>query len=137
MYKTLNPLKSLIAGISLLAANAAFAEDTSRGPTVLPECDVPLASVMVGKLQCKAANCNTGNAPSGNGGGLAMLMQLASSANNGQPNVSGITEGIKDVLVTALSETGCFDVQNREQMDEIAKELALAGKQFKPNQLII
>ena len=43
-------------------------------------------------------------------------------------NVTGIADGIKDVLTTALTETGCFSVQDRDQMDEIAEELARAGK---------
>lgn len=38
------------------------------------------------------------------------------------------------MLVTALAETNCFDIQDREQMDEIARELELAGKKVQARQ---
>jgi curli biogenesis system outer membrane secretion channel CsgG len=89
---------------------------------------------MVGKMQCKAANCNNGNNGGAGASGLAALLQMANAANGGLSNVSGIADGIKDVLVTALSESGCFEVQDREQLDEIAKELELAGKKVQTQQ---
>lgn len=119
---------TLIAIAALCATATAFAQGEQA--IKLPRCETPLASVMVTKLQCKAANC-AGSGDSGSGaGGLAALLQAVNSANGGLTNVSGIADGIKDVLVTALSETGCFDVQDREAMDEIQKELALAGKKI-------
>lgn len=123
-------LKSLAVSAALaLSTNIAFATE----PAQLPRCEQPIASVMVGKLQCKAANCNNAGAGSG-ATGLAALMQMANSANGGMTNVSGIADGIKDVLVTALTESGCFEVQDREAMDEIAKELEMAGKKVQAQQ---
>ncbi|MCO5977798.1 CsgG/HfaB family protein [Ideonella oryzae] len=113
-----------------IAAPLAWAADAPPPPT-LAHCDAPVASVMVGKMQCKAANGNNGGAGAC---GLAALLQMADAANGGLSNVSGIADGIKDVLVTALSESGCFEVQDREQLDEIAKELELAGKKVQTQQ---
>jgi curli biogenesis system outer membrane secretion channel CsgG len=123
-------LHSLLMVTAVLLVTSSFAQDDTAPPAPvisLPHCDKPLASVMVGKMQCKAANCGSG-APNSGANGLAALLQMANAANNGLTNVSGIADGIKDVLVTALSETGCFDVQDREAMDEIAQELERAGK---------
>lgn len=108
------------------------AAEQAPAPT-LPRCTAPMASVMVGKMACKAANCNQGGG-AGASSGLAALLQMANAANGGPTNVSGIAEGIKDVLVTALTETGCFNVQDREQMDELAEELKRAGKTIRAEQ---
>lgn len=108
------------------------AAEQASAPT-LPRCSAPMASVMVGKMGCKAANCNQGGGASANSG-LAALLQMANAANGGPTNISGIAEGIKDVLVTALTETGCFSVQDREQMDELAEELKRAGKTIRAEQ---
>lgn len=121
----------LAVSVALLSSVACAAEPTAA-PT-LPRCTAPMASVMVGKMACKAANCNQGNAAGANSG-LAALLQMANAANGGPTNVSGIAEGIKDVLVTALTETGCFNVQDREQMDELAEELKRAGKTIRAEQ---
>lgn len=124
-----------LACLATLAAVAplALAADPAPAPA-LPHCAAPIASVMVGKMACKAANCNNGANAGGAASGLAALLQMANAANGGPSNVSGIADGIKDVLVTALSESGCFDVQDREQLDEIAKELELAGKKVQAQQ---
>ena len=116
-----------------IAGPLAWAADAPPPPT-LAHCDAPVASVMVGKMQCKAANCNNGNNGGAGASGLAALLQMANAANGGLSNVSGIADGMKDVLVTALSESGCFEVQDREQLDEIAKELELAGKKVQTQQ---
>lgn len=114
-----------------LASFAAVAADAPPAPQ-LPKCDKPIASVVVNKLSCKAANCNSANQGQ-NPGGLAALLAAVNGANGGG-NVSGIADGIKDVLVTALTESGCFDVQDREQLAEIQAELALAGKKVETEQ---
>lgn len=125
-----------LASIAIAAAAVAQAEEAQNAPPQLPHCTQPLASVMIGRLQCKAANCNNGNQPAGGNGGIAALIQMAQAAQGGvvQGNVTGIADGIKDVLTTALTETGCFAVQDREQMDEIAEELKRAGKTVQTEQ---
>lgn len=118
--------------ILALATTSALAAEPTPAPQ-LPHCDKPIASVMVGKLACKASNCGAGQGDKNNP--LGALLALAQAQEGGMPlDVSGIADGIKDVLVTALSESGCFDVQDREQMDEIQAELARAGKQVQTQQ---
>jgi curli biogenesis system outer membrane secretion channel CsgG len=127
--------KSSLTSIILLAglAGGAFAADATP-PVQLPHCATPLASIMVGKMQCKAANCNAGSAGAGQTGGMAAFLEMVNGANGGATNVTGIADGIKDVLTTALTETGCFSVQDRDQLDEIAQELARAGKTVQTEQ---
>lgn len=116
-----------------LAATSALASDPAPAAPTLPQCDKPIASVMVGALACKAANCGGGQGDKNHP--LGALIALAQAQEGGVPlNVSGIADGIKDVLVTALSESGCFDVQDREQLAEIQAELARAGKQVQTQQ---
>jgi curli biogenesis system outer membrane secretion channel CsgG len=124
--KSTATLAKLIAVSAIaLASSAAFAQsnaDTEKGMTAsFPHCDKPIAKVMMGKLKCKAANCDSASA--GNSNPLAALL-----AASGQSNVSGIGDGIKDMMTTALQETGCFEIMDRESMDEINQELAAAGK---------
>lgn len=114
-----------------LASFAVRAADPAPAPT-LPQCAKPLASVFVGKLACKASNC-TGGGQGGGVSGLAALLQAVNGV-GAATNVTGIADGIKDVLVTALTESGCFEVQDREQLDEIQAELARAGKQVQTQQ---
>lgn len=117
---------SLIAAVAALAVSgSAFAQEKTA--PALPKCEAPIATIMVGKLQCKAGNCQ--NASAGQNNPLAALLSAA-----GQPNMSSIGDGIKDMMTTALQETGCFEVMEREAMDEIAKELALAGKKLETKQ---
>jgi curli biogenesis system outer membrane secretion channel CsgG len=56
------------------------------------------------------------------------LMALLAAA--GQPGVSGIGDGIRDMMTTALQNSGCFEVMDRDALDEIRKELEAAGKKM-------
>lgn len=113
-----------VASIALaIAAMSASAQNT---PIALSTCDKPMASIMVGKLACKAGNCS--NPSAGSAGGLAALLMAGGS------NVAAIGDGIKDMMTTALQESGCFDVMERETMDEIEAELSRAGKTVKTKQ---
>jgi curli biogenesis system outer membrane secretion channel CsgG len=123
------PTKLMVATATCGWILAAGIAEATSAPPELPHCDSPLASVMVGKMACKAASCS-GNT-SGPANGFAALIAAAQGA---PQNVSGISDGIKDVLVTALANTGCFTIQDREQMDEIADELARAGKKLNSRQ---
>lgn len=127
--RTLTLARAALAAVSLAAASA-FAADVA--PPTLARCERPLASVMVGKLQCKAANCGSGNVGA-NAGGIAALLALANGG-VGSGNVTGIADGIRDVLTTALAESGCFDVQDRDALNEIEQELARAGKKVQTQQ---
>lgn len=119
--------------ISVLWAATACTALAAEGTTVqektyeLPHCDRPVASVMVGKLVCKAAGCQP--PPTANNALLALAM-----AQQQGPNLSTVGEGMGAMLTTVLKETGCFDIQDREAMEEMAKELALVGKKMEVQQ---
>lgn len=100
----------------------------------LPRCAKPVASVVVGKISCKSNACQ---APASNGANhpMAALMQLAAQQNGGAAsNFAGIGDGMGAMLTTVLRETGCFDIQEREAMDELARELALVGRKVEVQQ---
>ncbi len=126
--------KLLTLSVLALASLTALAE--SSAPPELPHCDKPIASVMVGKVSCKTANCQAGKTDAGAGAGIAAMMAMAQAQNGGgmPVNLTGIGDGIKDMLTTALSSTGCFDIQDRDQMDEVAEELKRAGKSVQVQQ---
>ena len=52
---------------------------------------------------------------------------MALLAASGQPNASGIGDGIKEMMTTALQETGCFEFMDRDSMDDIKREMEAAG----------
>lgn len=128
---------------ALILASIFFAACASQGPTTVSERQYATAKkvggkkvvekltctensgvkVVVGKVRCKAAACR-GRIPER--GGLFALLQLA-----GVPSFEGIGDGLKDMMLTALRNTGCFRVFDRESMEEIQEELRLAGADAK------
>ena len=97
----------------------------------LPRCSKPIASVMVGQLVCKSAMCQTSGRDAG-AGGLMALAALASG--NSSVSFPGVGDGMSAMLTTVLKETGCFEIQEREALEELNKELALVGGKVKVQQ---
>jgi curli biogenesis system outer membrane secretion channel CsgG len=97
-----------------------------------------VASVSVGKLTCKASGCQKKEAI--NYGGLGALAQLAAQQ-SGIPivDLSGIGDGMANALTTALKATNCFDIQEREVMEDLQKEAELSGikLEIKPSDYLI
>ena len=125
-------MKLIIGTVVALLGTYAFAADgtkISEQTYQLPKCATPVASVVVGKLVCKAASCMpVGPDPSG----LGALMRLAGGPD--KANFANFGDGMGAMLTTALKSTNCFDIQEREAMDELAKELALVGKKVEVQQ---
>jgi curli biogenesis system outer membrane secretion channel CsgG len=111
----------IFAALMAFASPAVYAEEAKEVELVLAKCEKPVASVTVGTLTCKASACKSASA-----GRDSMLSQLLSMA--GQPNMEGIGEGMGDMMVSIMKSTGCFNLQERQAMDDINKELALVGK---------
>lgn len=116
-----------IAAASAVLAHAQTSEVREREISV-PRCAQPVAKVIVSEIKCKSADCGSGAGQQdprryrwweymGTGGGTV-----------NQPAYTGVGTGMTDMLATALSQTGCFEVMERQQLDEINKELALVGK---------
>jgi curli biogenesis system outer membrane secretion channel CsgG len=132
------PRRIVVGAVAWLLAGASQAADgtqVSERQYALPKCSVPVASVVVGKLACKAQACQPVEVSTGGNSGLLALARLAASQ-EGRTSTSfaGIGDGMAAMLTTALKETGCFDIQEREAMDELAKELQLVGKKVEVQQ---
>ncbi|GAB6065309.1 CsgG/HfaB family protein [Aquifex pyrophilus] len=84
----------------------------------LPKCDKPLGTIVAKGFKCKAAACV--------GDRLVFGPNYTVEVS---PTVLG--EGLSDMLVTALVQTGCFKVLERETLQEIKEELELMGVQPK------
>ncbi len=92
---------------------------------VVAKCDSPTnIKLTVGNVRCTAAGCQQGGARENPG--LFQLLQLA-----GVPSFEGIGNGLRDMFNTALNQTGCFRIFDREALEAIRQELALAGKTLK------
>lgn len=124
----------ILAGVAVSAVAQNVAQVTEKSYQ-LPKCSKPVASVVVGKFSCKAAGCK--DTTTANDNGLGALAELARLGNPDAPvnqTFPGVGEGMSSMLTTLLKETGCFDIQEREAMDELAKELALVGKKVEVQQ---
>ena len=124
---------ALMPLLLIVSASSAYADKTTTGEKeyALPKCSKPVASVMVGKLTCKSAACQPVQQDS-RAGGLMALAALASG--NSSVSFPGVGEGMSAMLTTVLKETGCFEIQERESLDELSKELALVGKKVEVQQ---
>jgi curli biogenesis system outer membrane secretion channel CsgG len=124
-----------LVAAALAAATAASAEThvTQRDlASLLVHCDKPVASITVGKFTCKAEACSDAPAAAGPGAGFAALAQFAAAANGmSVQHFPALGESMSSAMVTALRQTGCFAVQEREAMEEIQREAAIAGVQLK------
>jgi curli biogenesis system outer membrane secretion channel CsgG len=131
----LNPAVRFIASSAvLLTASAAFADSvtkTSEKDYELPHCSKPIASVMVGQVNCKSVGCQSTNQDPKTSGLLALA---AAASGSSQVTFPGIGDGMSAMLVTVLKETGCFEIQEREALEELNKELALVGKKVEVQQ---
>ncbi|GHA81635.1 CsgG/HfaB family protein [Cognatilysobacter bugurensis] len=123
-------LAALFASFAASAADPATTVDQKQYE--LPQCDVPVARVVVGELKCKSAGCEAGSQGNDPVSGLERLARAASG--NASVGYPGIGDGMGAMLTTALKQTGCFDIQEREALDELREELALVGKTVEAEQ---
>lgn len=131
-YNDHSQMKQLIISLVALAACTAVLADEPQA-IQLTRCNAPIASVMVGKLTCKSAGCGAGGAgASAQNNPIAAMLAMAGQVGAGP--VTGLGDGIRDMFVTVLQQTGCVEMQDREAMDEIADELRRAGKEVKVQQ---
>lgn len=90
-----------------------YAKEVKERKLSLPYCNKPIGTVTANSFKCKAAACQ--------GGAIRFTgydVQIT-------PTVLG--DGLADMLITALSQTGCFKVVERMALEEIKKELELMG----------
>ncbi len=105
------------AGPETPTTSGEYAKDIKERKLELPKCSKPLGTVVARSFKCKAAACQGGRLVFGN-----TYIQLSPQA---------LGDGLADMLVTALAQTGCFKVLEREALQEIQEELKMLGIQPK------
>jgi len=109
---------------------AAETSEVTEREISVPQCVTPAAKVVFTEFKCKSADCSSG-AGQQDPRRYRWWDQLSGAGGNvKQPTYSGVGTGMTDMLATALTQTGCFDVQERATLDELNKELALVGKKI-------
>lgn len=112
-----------VLAIPLISASAQTSQVSEREVDV-PKCSRPAAKIVFSEFKCKSADCSSGAGQSD----PRQYRWWERSGNVAQPSYTGVGTGMTEMLATALTQTGCFDVQERAAMDEINRELALVGK---------
>lgn len=121
--------RSALGVAVLMACCHAWADPSEVGERKIsvPKCDRPVAKVMIAEIKCKSADCGANR--SGDDPRRYHWWEHMGTGNTvNQPSYSGVGDGMTEMLATALSQTGCFEVMERATLDEINKELALVGK---------
>jgi curli biogenesis system outer membrane secretion channel CsgG len=125
----LNPYKRtirLVAALALLqGTQAALAEDDGATEDLKPMCAKTVATVMVGKMACSASSCNGARISPGLGALLAM-------AGHEHVDPATFANGVGAMLVTALKQTGCFEVFDAASLEELRKEMDSLGQPMAP-----
>lgn len=119
-------LARIVSIVATVLASAAAAEDRAPVPEIKPMCQATIATVMVGKVTCTAALCNTG---ASQGGFTGMVLQLA---NRGAIEATSFSAGVSALLATALKQTGCFAVVDASGLEQVRKEMEALGKTAPP-----
>jgi curli biogenesis system outer membrane secretion channel CsgG len=117
----------MLMAVALPCAVAQTSEVTEREISV-PRCAAPVAKVMITEIKCKSADCSSGAGQQDPRRYRWWDYASGSGGNVQQPTYTGVGTGMTDMLATALTQTGCFDVMERAALDEINRELALVGK---------
>jgi len=118
-------LHATLALMSLAAT--AWAQDSAKPGEIKAMCPAVIATVMVGKVSCTAALCNTGAAQ---GGWLGLVTQIANRG--GAIDAASFSVGVGAQLATALKQTGCFTVLDAASIEEARKEMEALGRALPP-----
>ena len=124
MKNKLTVLVAVVIAVAVFSGLACGQTEITEKKLPVPHCERPMGKVALGKVTCKAASCRQPNSPA-----MALIQQLVSIS--GVPAYEGIGDGVADMLLSALKQTNCFDILERENFDEINRELALYGKEMK------
>jgi curli biogenesis system outer membrane secretion channel CsgG len=121
--------KTWCAGMMLALALPYAVAETSQvteREVAVPKCAQPVGRIVISEIKCKSADCSSGAGQQDPR--RYRWWEYGGSGNVNQPTYTGVGTGMTDMLATALTQTGCFEVQERQSLDEINKELALVGK---------
>lgn len=118
---------------SLLFAPAlclAAASEVNEREIAVPTCTQAAAKVMFTEFKCKSADCSSSAGQQDPRRYRWWDYASGSGGNVSQPSYTGVGTGMTDMLATALTQTGCFEVQERAELEELNRELALVGKKI-------
>lgn len=87
-------------------------------------CDKSVAKVSIAPLKCKASKCKTLPETTGN---LAFFVKLAGEDLG--PDFSNLGDTMGSMLASSLEQSNCFNVLDREALDELKQEMVLAGNE--------
>jgi len=116
----------LCAALGVAMAHAEPSDVKEREISV-PKCKAPVAKIVIAEIKCKSVDCSSGEGQV-DPKRYRWWEHLGTGNAVKQPSYTGVGTGMTDMLATALSQTGCFEVMERAQLDEINKELELVGK---------
>jgi curli biogenesis system outer membrane secretion channel CsgG len=130
---------ALIVGCAGASKNGTGIKGDSKGKspnsnvTIIDQnvkkCQMSFASIMIGKFDCKSPQCGEQAQP------VQGLMAIAMLSGASIPVALGdLGGGMSSMVTTALKESGCFDVQDRQVMQQIEEELARVGKKVEIQQ---
>jgi curli biogenesis system outer membrane secretion channel CsgG len=119
-------LRYLAALLLAPAVCLADPSEVSEREIAVPKCEKPAAKVVFTEFKCKSADCSSGAGQQDPR--RYRWWESYQGGNVAQPTYTGVGTGMTDMLATALTQTGCFDVQERAALEELNKELALIGK---------
>lgn len=118
-------LRCLLCSLLLLPILClADPSDVSERQIDVPKCATPAAKVVFTEFKCKSADCSSGAGQQD----PRQYRWWQSGGTVSQPHYTGVGTGMTEMLATALTQTGCFDVQERAELEEIHREMALMGK---------
>lgn len=117
----------VVLAVALPCAMADTSQVSEREISV-PRCTRPVGKVVISEIKCKSADCSSGAGQQDPRRYRWWDHVSGSGGNVQQPAYTGVGTGMTDMLATALTQTGCFEVQERQSLDEINQELALVGK---------
>jgi curli biogenesis system outer membrane secretion channel CsgG len=115
-----------LAAVLFILPTLCFADssEVSEREIDVPKCVTPAAKLVFTEFKCKSADCSSTAGQQD----PREYRWWERRGNVSQPSYTGVGTGMTEMLATALTQTGCFEVQERAQLDEINKELALIGK---------
>lgn len=109
--------KLLLLLPALLFASISFADeyakDVKERTLSVPQCNKPIGTITARSFKCKAAACHGG--------------RIVFTGFSIETTPQALGDGLADMLITALAQTGCFKVVERMALSEIKEELELMG----------
>lgn len=115
-------LQSICCASALLAAAVASANPSEvvEREIAVPKCTRAAARVVFTEFKCKSADCSS---RAGQQDPRQYRWWEYGRGNVAQPSYTGVGTGMTDMLATALTQTGCFEVQERAALEDLNKEL--------------